>query len=429
MGPLILAVTGGAEPNPVMMAPFGLLLLAIATMPFINAGWWGRHYPKVAVGLGTIVAAYYVLGIHQTGRMGHVAWEYAGFMALIGSLFVVSGGVHIRVKGESTPAINCLFLLAGAVLANLVGTTGASMLLIRPWLRMNKYRITAFHVVFFIFIVSNAGGCLTPIGDPPLFLGFLRGVPFGWTLRHCAPAWGLVTGALIAVFYVLDRRNFLRAPAPVREKETAAETWKVDGLRNGILLAVILGAVFLEKPAGLREAVMVAAAAVSYFITPKHIHEANHFTFHPVKEVGWLFAGIFATMVPALDYLQTHAQSLSLNSPMKFYWCAGSLSAVLDNAPTYLTFLAASLGSHGLSLASPADVARASELFPSELLAISLGAVFFGGMTYIGNGPNFMVKSIAEHAKVNVPGFFAYLVRYALPVLLPILAAVGWLLF
>ncbi len=425
----MLAATHTAEPHPLMILPFGLILLSIAAMPFVNHHWWERHYHQVSIGLGGIVAAYYLLVLQQGDRMFHVIYEYGSFMALIGSLFVVAGGIHIRVKGESTPGVNCVFLFIGAVLANVVGTTGASMLLIRPWMRMNKYRITAFHIVFFIFIVSNAGGCLTPIGDPPLFLGFLRGVPFWWTLKHCWPAWALVVGALLAIFYVLDRRNFLRAPVLVRKKETASETWKFEGAGNLALLAVILVAVFLEKPAGMREALMGAAAVASYYFTPKSIHESNDFTFHPIREVGWLFAGIFATMVPALDYLEIHAQSLGLDSPMKCFWLTGILSAMLDNAPTYLTLLAADMGARGLSLSNAADVATVAGRFPRELLAISLGAVFFGAMTYIGNGPNFMVKSIAERAKVKMPGFFGYLLRYALPILLPILGLVAFLLF
>ena len=425
----ILAVGGGVDVHPAWLLPFVLLLLCIAVMPFISHRWWERHYPKVSVGLGGLVAAYYVFGLRDAERMVHVAHEYVSFIALIGSLFVVAGGIHIRVKGESTPAVNCLFLLLGAVLANVIGTTGASMLMIRPWLRMNKYRVTAFHVAFFIFIVSNVGGCLTPVGDPPLFLGYLRGVAFGWTLAHCWPAWLVAVGGLLAIFYVLDHRNFLRAPAPVRVRETAHETWKFDGLHNLFWLAVILGAVFIERPAGLRELLMALAAIASFVWTPRSVHEANDFTFRALVEVAWLFAGIFATMVPALDYLQSHAHSLGLDSSLKFYWAAGSLSSVLDNAPTYVTFLAAGMGTHDLSVAVQADVAAYAAKCPRELLALSIGAVFFGAMTYIGNGPNFMVKSIAEHAKVHVPGFGGYLVRYALPFLLPVLAVVALLFF
>lgn len=428
--PFMFAAAGATpDPHPGMILPFALLLAAIATGPFINRHWWEHHYHHVALALGTVTAGYYVLGLGAPARMLDVAHEYVSFIALIGSLFVVSGGIHIRVKGEATPLVNCVFLLIGAVLANFIGTTGASMLLIRPWIRMNKYRITAFHVVFFIFIVSNVGGCLTPIGDPPLFLGYLRGVPFWWTLERCWEAWAVAVFGLIAIFYAFDSRNFLRAPKPVRDKETAHETWKVDGLHNLGFLGLILGAVFLRNPPGLSEALMVVAAVGSYFTTPKPVHEANDFTFAPVKEVAWLFVGIFATMVPALDYLELHADKLGLNSEMKFYWCTGALSGVLDNAPTYLTFLAAAMGRHHLSLSQPADITAFVAQHDHELIAISLGAVFFGAMTYIGNGPNFMVKSIAEAAKVKTPSFGEYFLRYALPILVPFFALVALLFF
>ena len=423
-----LRADAGLDPHPAMILPFGLMLLAIALMPFVNLRWWERHYPKVAVGLGSITVAYYVFGLHHGARMLHVAHEYLSFIALIGSLFVVSGGIHIRVKGEATPWVNCCFLGVGAVLANVIGTTGASMLLIRPWIRMNKYRITGFHIVFFIFIVSNAGGCLTPVGDPPLFLGYLKGVPFWWVLRHCWEAWGLVVLMLIAIFFVLDRRNFLRAPLAIREKETAVETWKIEGKRNLLLLGVILAAVFIRKPAGLSEVLMVAAAVTGYFITPKPVHEANDFHFGPIREVGWLFVGIFATMVAALDYLEIHARALGIDTPAKFYWLTGTVSATLDNAPTYLTFLAAAMGERMLSLNAPDQVREFVAQYPHDLIAISLGAVFFSAMTYIGNGPNFMVKSMAEQSRIRMPSFFGYLFRYAVPILLPVFTLV-WLLY
>jgi Na+/H+ antiporter NhaD/arsenite permease-like protein len=428
LSPTLLAAAV-TDLHPVLMVPFVLMLVCIAVMPFVHLHWWERHYPKVAVGLGAITTAYYVFALGNASRMLHVAHEYISFIALIGSLFIVAGGIHIDVKGEAKPWINCLFLFIGAVLANIIGTTGASMLLIRPWLRMNKYRITAFHVVFFIFIVSNAGGCLTPIGDPPLFLGYLKGVPFWWVLQKCWVAWGIVVGGLLIIFYVLDRANFARAPREVRAQETGKETWTIEGWRNVLFLAVILIAVFIRHPAGLSEALMLAAAVGSWFATPKHVHQANEFSFHPIREVAWLFAGIFATMVPALDYLQLHARELGLNSEMKFFWLTGMLSAALDNAPTYLTFLATAMGLHDLSLDNPQHLRQLIDQHEHELIAISLGAVFFGAMTYIGNGPNFMVKSIAEHAKVKTPSFFVYLFNYALPILIPLMMLISLLFF
>jgi Na+/H+ antiporter NhaD/arsenite permease-like protein len=427
--PDVLLNEVAVQPHPLMILPFVLMLLAIALMPFISQHHWERHYHKIAVVLGGITTSYYVFVLNQPGRMLHVGHEYLSFLALIGSLFVVSGGIHIRVKGEATPEVNCVFLFLGAVLANVIGTTGASMLLIRPWIRMNRYRITAFHVAFFIFIVSNIGGCLTPIGDPPLFLGFIKGVPFWWVLQKCWSAWLIGVLALLGIFYALDRSNFRRAPLSLRERVTESEQWQFKGGRNVGFLALILIAVFVKRPAGLSEGLMLAAAAGSWFATPRSVHAANEFNFHPVREVAWLFLGIFATMVPALDYLEFHAKDLGLNSPMAFFWLTGVMSATLDNAPTYLTFLAAAMGLHGLSLNNPADVRQLVGSHDEQLVAISLGAVFFGAMTYIGNGPNFMVKAVCEHAKVKTPGFFEFVLRYSLPMLLPVLALVGLLFF
>src|SRR5206468_4551106 len=277
--------------------------------------------------------------------VGHTAHEYFSFIALIGSLFVVSGGIHITVKGESTPRANVVFLFVGAVIANLFGTTGASMLLIRPWLRMNKYRITAHHVVFFIFIVSNVGGCLTPIGDPPLFLGYLQGIPFWWVAEHCWPMWCAGLAMLLAMFYAVDHRNYLRAPKAVRSRLAEPhDAWRFEGLSNLFFLAVILVAVFLHRPLFLREILMAEAALGSYFTTRPSIHAANHFNFEPIREVAILFVGIFATMIPALDWLKANAGSLGDPTPGFFYWSSGTLSSVLDNAPTYLSFLNAIFG-------------------------------------------------------------------------------------
>lgn len=480
--PVGLALMSEADvivPNPWMIAPFIALLAMIALAPLFFSGWWSRHYPKVAFALGTVTLAYYLFGLGAHIRVLHVAHEYVSFIALIGSLFVISGGIHITVKGEATPGANVLFLLVGAVAANLLGTTGASMLLIRPWIRMNKYRITAHHIAFFIFIVSNVGGCLTPIGDPPLFLGYLKGVPFWWVAVHCWPMWAVGVGMLLTTFYLVDRANFRRAPARVREKETLHEDWRFEGLGNLCYLGIVLGAVFVNRPTFLREGLMIAAAVGSYFTTRKSVHEANHFDFHPIKEVAILFIGIFATMMPALDWLQGNAAKVADATPAFFYWGSGILSSVLDNAPTYLSFLSAIFGScidhdvvqqvhhlvqtHGADL-SAVSGAHAEQIrqtfaalqtyhagalaagtvdtdhieiaflvgnpaFNNFILAISVGAVFFGANTYIGNGPNFMVKSIAEQQKVHTPTFLGYIGKFMLPYMLPTLLLVWWLFF
>ena len=423
------------HPNPWMVLPFAALLLSIAIFPLVAHHFWERHYPKIAVGLGLVTAGYYVFGLSSLPSVLHALDEYVSFMALVGSLYVISGGINIRVSGGATPVVNTLFLLFGAVLANVIGTTGASMLLIRPWIRMNKVRITSFHTVFFIFVVSNAGGCLTPIGDPPLFLGFLRGVPFWWVMQKAWPAWLMVLGLLLAIFFVLDVRNFRRAPDSLREIEREPEQWSVRGAVNVIFLIAVLVGVFLPHEWKLRfgafgltagAVLMFASAFISWKTTPREIHEANDFNFHPVAEVGWLFLGIFLTMIPALDLLAA-GDTIKLGSPLGYYFACGSLSAFLDNAPTYLTFLAAEMGSRGLDVHVTGDVLQFVQKDAVLLLAISLGAVFFGAATYLGNGPNFMVKSICEKAGVHVPDFLGYIIRFSLPVLVPVLALVGWI--
>ncbi|MBN8419244.1 MAG: sodium:proton antiporter [Verrucomicrobia bacterium] len=433
---LATAPAHAALPPVGMLAPFAILLLCIALMPLFAAHFWEHHYPKVAVGLGLVTTAYYAFVQHDWHPLHHAAHEYVSFMALVGSLFVISGGINIRVKGEATPFVNTLYLFIGAVLANFIGTTGASMLLIRPWIKMNKFRITNFHIVFFIFIISNVGGCLTPIGDPPLFLGFLRGVSFFWVLQHCWQAWALAVTLLLIVFFIFDTQNFSRIPKDIRDMETANEHWYFAGLINILWLGVVLAAVFLPKSVqettllgvfSIPALVMFAAAVASYYTTKPAVHEANDFNFGPVKEVGYLFVGIFLTMIPALQILQS-GEALQINSPMQYYFTTGALSAFLDNAPTYLSFLAASMGQEHLSVDSPADVMKFAAEHAPHLIAISLGAVFFGAGSYIGNGPNFMVKSIADKAKVHAPSFLAYMFRFSIPILLPILIVVGWVM-
>jgi len=413
------------DPSPLLILPFVAMLSAIAFAPIVLEHHWERHYHKVSLGLGAIPVCYYLFFLKDAGRVGRLVHEYVSFMALIGSLFVVAGGIRLSMRGGAKPWRNLLFLLAGAIASNVIGTTGAAMLLIRPWIRMNRSRFAAFHTVFFIFIVANSGGCLTPIGNPPLFLGFIKGVPFWWVLRNCWAAWLLVNGAQLAVFYFMDCASFRRsAPAPAEEGRFA-----VHGAHNLLFFAVILAALFIPGPPFLREAVMAAAAAGSWFSTSREAHAANEFTFTPIKEIAWLFGGVFATMLPALDYLGAHAGRLGIRTPMDFYWLTGGLSAVLDNAPTYLAFAATAFGLRNLNFDHRADMDLFRAHDAAHLLAISLGAVFFGAMTYLGNGPNLMVKSIAESAGMPAPGFAAYVGRYALPILLPVLALVGLLFF
>ena len=443
-----------------MVAPFVLLLAAIALMPFVAKHWWEHNFQKVSIGLGLLVVLYYVFVLHNAPRMLTTAVEYCGFIALIGSLFVIAGGIHINMTGRSTPAVNTGMLALGAILANLIGTTGASMLLIRPFLRINKYRVAPFQVVFFIFIVSNVGGALTPIGDPPLFLGYLKGVPFFWLLTkpNVLLAWLLTVGVLLTLFFVLDTLNY-RQHKPAAQEE-AKDRIELEGTHNFIWLFVIIGLVLVQKAEFLKSleqlpvfasmgdvfgwgpqkaaesftavviaGLMIGTACLAYkFANPDALKE-NEFNFGPVREVGFLFVGIFATMVPALDLLEKHAGDLGITSVRQFYWGSGALSSVLDNAPTYLNFLTAAMGLQHLSLEIPANVANilTSPTLSQYVVAVSLGSVFFGANTYIGNGPNFMVKSIAETAGVKCPSFFGYIFKYSLPILIPIFTVVALL--
>lgn len=414
------------------VSPFLLLLGTIALAPLVKKHWWEKNYPFVSLSLGALVISHYLFGLKDTHRLLHTGMEYVSFITLIGSLFIVAGGIHIKVKGEAKPLENCVFLTMGAVAANFLGTTGASMVLVRPWIRMNKYRLTAYHIVFFIFIVSNIGGGLTPIGDPPLFLGYLKGVPFFWVLEKVWPIWLLTVGTLILLFFLVDNANFKKAPATVRVRETGrGEEWRFEGAHNVFFLLAILGAVFIGDPPFLREAIMLAAAALSYKTTPKDVHESNDFNFAPIKEVAILFLGIFATMIPALEWLERHAQVLGIQSAGQFFWASGALSAVLDNAPTYLNFLSAAIGLFAKAQPATGDHFAVQILLSQKaeyIRALSVASVFFGAMTYIGNGPNFLVKSIAEQAKAKTPTFFGYVFRYSLPILLPIFAGI-WCLF
>jgi Na+/H+ antiporter NhaD/arsenite permease-like protein len=424
-------------PHPVMVLPFIILLAMIATGPLFYRHFWENHYPKIAVFLGTITIFYYLYFLHDSYTVLHTIDEYISFIALLGSLFVASGGILIKIDRKSTPMLNSVLLLFGAVIANIIGTTGASMLLIRPFIKINKDRIKAYHIVFFIFIVSNIGGALTPIGDPPLFLGFLKGVEFFWVVEHVWYIWLPTIIAVILIFYIFDSRN---KSGEVPEK-TYTNKIEFKGFRNVVFLSIIIASVFLDPavlswvpdfdpvPIGIREIIMLSIILLSYKSADKEILRLNEFDFEPIKEVAFLFVGIFATMMPALQLIAYEAnvngQSLT---PSVFYWATGLLSAFLDNAPTYLNFLSAEMGKFHLDVNIPRQVLQFEIEHPVYLSAISVAAVFFGAMTYIGNGPNFMVKSISERSGIRMPSFFGFLVKYSIPILLPIFFLV-WLVF
>jgi Na+/H+ antiporter NhaD/arsenite permease-like protein len=427
----------------VATAPFILLLLLIATGPLFFKHFWHRHYPKVSLALGAGVAAWYGLfrneGGHGLHSVAHAGIEYIAFVSLVGSLFVIASTVLVHIRAPATTGSNAMLLGFAGILANLVGTTGASMLLIRPYLRLNRHRFGTHHVVFFIFIVANVGGSLTPIGDPPLFLGYLRGIPFFWTAENLALEWLLALAMLLAIFVVYDRlhaRSFEHFARPVEKFGI-----EITGFKSFLYLLGVLALVFVQNEPFVKEHAplsklvvaggMLGLAFLALRTADRQILHANEFSFEPVKEVAYLFAGIFFTMIPALQYLEQNARSFGIESPLGFYFATGTLSAFLDNAPTYLTFLTAELAVNGLSIDDSKHVIEHIQTAGGALhvKAISCGAVFFGAMTYIGNGPNFMVKSIVEAAGHKCPSFFGYFLRWGILVLFPVLAFTGVVFF
>jgi Na+/H+ antiporter NhaD/arsenite permease-like protein len=392
--------------------PFAGLLLAIAVAPLFAPVLWEHHYGKVSVGLAIPVVLYFLVA--DPAHLLRTLHEYVAFIVLLGALFTITGGILVRGDFPPTPLVNSLFLGIGAAIANLIGTTGASMLLVRPLLRANARRARHAHViVFFIFLVSNVGGTLTPLADPPLFLGFLEGVPFFWTLRLW-PEWLFTVVLVLAVFYCVDLYHWRHEAEHPREELGFA----ILGRQNFVFLGGVIGAIFLPTP--WREVAMVLMGLLSYQLTRPEIHAENGFGFHPIMEVATLFIGIFMTMMPALLILEVRGSHLGLHAPWHFFWVTGALSSFLDNAPTYLTFLSAARG-----LGLPPEVAGVPAKF---LAAVSLGAVFMGANSYIGNGPNFMVRSIAERQGVRMPSFLGYML-YAGLVLIPVFLVVTIVFF
>ncbi len=452
-----------APPPYFMITPFVLLLGAIAVLPLVpqTEHWWesNLHRFYVAGGLGLATLAYYVF-LHaapvdrhfldhrvvapaESGLSVELGWtivenavfnEYIPFIVLLFSLFTISGGIRITGDLAAHPGTNTAFIGAGGLLASLVGTTGAAMLLIRPLLETNRERKHVRHtVIFFIFVVCNCGGCLLPIGDPPLFLGYLQGVDFFWTLSLW-PAWLLTNGLLLAVYYAWDRYWYYphEATQDIARDEIALRPLTISGLSvNGPLLVGVVAAVALLDPTKavpltdwhpwlyLREIVQLTLVALSLALGSSEPRRANQFNYQAIIEVAALFFGIFLCMQPALQILAVRGASLGVNTPREFFWATGSLSSVLDNAPTYLVFFKTAQSLH------VADAVTIAGVEVRMLTGISLGAVFLGAMTYIGNGPNFMVKAIAEKSGVRMPSFFGYLV-YSLGILLPVFMLTSW---
>ena len=395
--------------------PFVAMLLAIAFLPLALPHWWepNRNKLVVSAGLGLPVLLLYLA--REPRALLHSAGDYVSFIVLLTGLYVIAGGILLRGDLEATPAVTTAFLGGGALLASFIGTTGASMLVIRALLQTNRERARVTHtVVFFIFLVSNIGGMLTPLGDPPLFLGYLAGVPFTWTLRLWPP-WLTMVLILLGTYFVWDTIQHRRESRAARRLDhTRIQPLRVHGGVNGLWLAGVVAAVALLH-APVREVVILGLAALSLWRTPREIRRANQFTALPMVEVAVLFLGIFLTMIPALELLHLRGAELGVREPWQFFWVAGGLSSFLDNAPTYLTFLALAQG-----LGLPGEVVGVPH---SILAAISLGSVAMGANSYIGNAPNFMVKAIAEAAGVRMPSFLGYTV-YSGAVLLPVFGLV-----
>jgi Na+/H+ antiporter NhaD/arsenite permease-like protein len=435
--------------------PFAGMLLSIALFPLVAPTFWHHHFPKVSAAWSAVVVIPFVIAYgHAAGHeLLHVALvDYVPFIILLGALFTVSGGIFVRGALAGSPPVNGAIMLIGTLCASWIGTTGAAMLFVRPLLRANRARHRRAHtLVFFIFLVANIGGALTPLGDPPLFLGFLHGVPFFWTLT----VWKemcFVAVSVLAVYLVVDFWQWRREPPEVRERQPGAgRGLTIEGSHNllffgGILAAVIGSGLWQGSEIEIlgvhqqvqnlaRDAVLLAMLAGSWFTTPRAIRAENEFSWAPIREVAILFAGIFATIIPVLLMLRAGEHGAmafvirAVREPAHFFWASGTLSSFLDNAPTYLTFLSSALGRLYPGVPEREAIGRLIAEHPAFLQAIATGAVFMGANTYIGNAPNFMVKSIAEEAGVPMPSFFGYIFRYSLPVLIPVFVLTTWLFF
>jgi Na+/H+ antiporter NhaD/arsenite permease-like protein len=451
---------GGGHPDlgPVLplwsCIPFACMLLSIALFPLLAPEFWHHHFGKVSAFWAAAMAGPFLFAYRGTAlyEIIHIILaDYVPFIILLWSLYTVSGGILLRGSLRGTPVVNVLILALGTLLASWMGTTGAAMLLIRPFLRANNYRKNrTFMVVFFIFLVANIGGSLTPLGDPPLFLGFLHGVSFFWTL-HILPHMLTAAGLLLVVYFFLDLYHFRKETGRVPADEAQKTPLKLVGVHNFIFLGGIIGAVLMSGMVDwghvnilgvhrgiqdwVRDGLLVVMGLLSMATTAVEIREDNDFTWFPIIEVAYLFVGIFITMIPCLLILKAGANGQlaflinAVKAPLHYFWVAGALSSFLDNAPTYLTFFNTALGSHYPGMAE----AQAVPLLMSEkvlfLEAISAGAVFFGACSYIGNAPNFMVRSISEEAGTPMPSFFGYIVKYTLVFLLPTFAVVTFIFF
>ncbi len=424
------------EVSAFLLIPFVLMLLSIAIGPVVAGHWWEKNINKLVVALVLGIPTAIILIAQGFGHelQHQIVFDYIPFVLLLGGLFTVTGGIRLSGDIRATPGVNTLFLGIGAILASLMGTTGAAMLLIRPVLETNKQRKHTVHtVLFFIAIVANAGGLLTPLGDPPLFLLYLRGAPFTWFLK-LAPEAFIIDIVLLATYYIMDRINYAKESVKdIARDVTEVKPLRLEGAVNFIwLLGIVASVAFINEQyieviktgspywKFLREGAIILMMVLSLITTKRKVREANRFTWDPILEVAFLFIGIFITMTPALIFLQEHASNMGLHSPLHFFFATGALSGFLDNAPTALAFHSVASG-----LPQIADAPYVAGIPEILLKAISMGAVLFGSMTYIGNGPNFMVKAIAEAEGIKMPSFFAYMYKFSLIILLPLFAIIG----
>lgn len=459
---LPLAAAESTPPPVWAVIPFVVLLAAIAVMPLVAAKVWHHRYPLVSFALGGLVAAYYLFSGHANAVV-HVGFEYLSFISVITCLFLVTAGIVLNLGFTGNPRTNLGVLLFGAVLANAIGTTGASILLIRPFMRMNRGRLRPYHLAFFIFMVANVGGALTPIGDPPLMLGYLKGIEFMRFYDLNLPAWIAALALLGGIFFVVDWRNKAQPERPAYGGEVV-----LTGVKNILLLVIGVVCILIDpnripwvpglshgpdgwgfglgRPPGpdietfsfVREFLLLGIGWYAYHSTPRENLRVNGFTAEPLREVAILFVGIFLTMMPALELIRAQAVSGSLFgvplTPLAYYFGTGFFSAILDNAPTFMAFMAGMEGQHSLTIAQ-----IGTSIDPTVIRAFgacAVASVFWGAMTYIGNGPNFMVKAIVESTTgpagkpvMEVPSFFGFIGKYSLPILLPVLLVIGFLFY
>ena len=434
--------------------PFACMLLSIALFPLLAPEFWHHHFGKVSAFWAAAMAVPFLFVYKGTAlyEIIHIILaDYVPFIILLWSLYTVSGGILLKGSLRGTPVVNVIILTLGTLLASWMGTTGAAMLLIRPFLRANNYRKNrTFMVVFFIFLVANIGGSLTPLGDPPLFLGFLHGVSFFWTFK-IVPHMATVAGLLLVIYFFLDLYYFRKETGRVPAEEAEKTPLRLVGVHNFIFLAGIIGAVLMSGMVDwghvnvlgvhrgiqdwVRDGVLIVMGLLSMATTALEIREDNDFTWFPIIEVAYLFVGIFITMIPCLLILKAGANGqlafliIAVKEPVHYFWVTGALSGFLDNAPTYLTFFNTALGSHYPGMAEAQAVPLLMTDKALYLEAISAGAVFFGACSYIGNAPNFMVRSISEEAGTPMPSFFGYILKYTVVFLLPSFAVVSLIFF